>query len=341
MPPSCFCSAALLLLLLPLQRQKERLAALLSFRVPRTTRPLALSPSSLLRRSSEGFQKSKRGAPPPPPAARKKRRAREGRDERRGSSAGFLLRRDGRQVDWSFHSTLFFLSLFAHDGMASMLRGTVPPMQRRLQQLSDTAAASASQHQLRCRAERAESIAFVDRRLRRGHSNSFPPSPSPAPLSAAAASPSSSRRPAAVAASASRRAAAASAAAAVVEVAPPSLLDPAVAALEAIKAFFASPLSPPPLPSSLAAALAAAAALPPARRDALAALATAIGAYALVKFFDRVATKGWLDQVRKEKRAFAFSLSSLFLFPLSSLFLSLSNSLIALPSLPPPPPNLL
>jgi len=118
-------------------------------------------------------------------------------------------------------------------------------------------------------------------------------------------------------------------------------LDPAVAALEAIKAFFASPLSPPPLPSSLAAALAAAAALPPARRDALAALATAIGAYALVKFFDRVATKGWLDQVRKEKRAFAFSLSSLFLFPLSSLFLSLSNSLIALPSLPPPPPNLL
>ena len=34
-------------------------------------------------------------------------------------------------------------------------------------------------------------------------------------------------------------------------------------------------------------------------------------------------------------------LSSLFLFPLSSLFLSLSNSLIALPSLPPPPPNLL
>lgn len=223
--------------------------------------------------------------------------------------------------------------------MASMLRGTVPPMQRRLQQLSDTAAASASQHQLRCRAERAESIAFVDRRLRRGHSNSFPPSPSPAPLSAAAASPSSSRRPAAVAASASRRAAAA--AAAVVEAAPPSLLDPAVAALEAIKAFFASPLSPPPLPSSLAAALAAAAALPPARRDALAALATAIGAYALVKFFDRVATKGWLDQVRKEKRAFAFSLSSLFLFPLSSLFLSLSNSRIALPSLPPPPPNLL
>ena len=109
MPPSCFCSAALLLLLLPLQRQKERLAALLSFRVPRTTRPLALSPSSLLRRSSEGFQKSKRGAPPPPPAARKKRRAREGRDERRGSSAGFLLRRDGRQVDWSFHSTLFFI----------------------------------------------------------------------------------------------------------------------------------------------------------------------------------------------------------------------------------------
>ena len=224
--------------------------------------------------------------------------------------------------------------------MASMLRGTVPPMQRRLQQLSDTAAASASQHQLRCRAERAESIAFVDRRLRRGHSNSFPPSPSPAPLSAAAASPSSSRRPAAVAASASRRAAAAAAAAAVVEAAPPSLLDPAVAALEAIKAFFASPLSPPPLPSSLAAALAAAAALPPARRDALAALATAIGAYALVKFFDRVATKGWLDQVRKEKRAFAFSLPSFSSLSLPSFSLSQTRS-SPFPPCPPPPPNLL
>ena len=87
LPPSCFCSAALLLLLLPLQRQKERLAALLSFRVPRTTRPLALSPSSLLRRSSEGFQKSKRGSPPLP-----QRRERKGGRERGGTS-GEVLRR--------------------------------------------------------------------------------------------------------------------------------------------------------------------------------------------------------------------------------------------------------
>ena len=57
--------------------------------------------------------RNQKGEPPPPPAARKKRRAREGRDERRGSSAGFLLRSDGRQVDWPFHSTLFFYP-FSH-----------------------------------------------------------------------------------------------------------------------------------------------------------------------------------------------------------------------------------
>ena len=113
LPPSCFCSAALLLLLLPLQRQKERLAALLSFRVPRTTRPLALSPSSLLRRSSEGFQKSKRGAPPLP-----QRRERKGGRERGGTSGevlrrGFFFAGTGDKSIGRF-TPLFFFYPFSH-----------------------------------------------------------------------------------------------------------------------------------------------------------------------------------------------------------------------------------
>ena len=221
--------------------------------------------------------------------------------------------------------------------MASVLRGTAPPVHspRQPQQLHAAAAASTSQQQQRwCRAERAGSIAFRERRRRQGLLQSTSPSPAPTSLSAsAAAAPTPSRRPAAVAASASRRAAAA----AVVQAAPPSLFDPA-AVSEAIKAFFSSlplplPAPLPPLPSSLAAAVAAAAALPPARRDALAALATAIGAYALVKFFDKVATKGWLDQVRERKK------KSLFFLPFLRFSLSLALTLLSTAS-PPPPPRL-
>lgn len=194
-----------------------------------------------------------------------------------------------------------------------MLPGTAPPRFR--QPLLPAAAARSSaseqqqQQQQRCRAGRAEQSIIVSAR-RRGHSvsTSLAPPLSTAPLSAAAR-PLPSRP--AVAASASRRSAAASAAAAAVKAAPPSLFDPA-AVSDAIKAFFSSAPSPLPQVPSLAAALAAAAALPPARRDALAALATAVGAYALVKFFDKVATRGWLDQVH-----FLF----LFFFHLFSLFL--------------------
>ena len=198
--------------------------------------------------------------------------------------------------------------------MASMLRGTAPPLlpSRLRHQLPSAASASQTQQQ-RCRAERREesSIAFVERRWRQG------PSISRSPLLSTAAPPPS-RRP--VAASASRRAAAAAAAAAAAKATPPSLFDP-VAVSEALKSFFTS-FPTPPFPSSLAAALAAAAALPPARRDALAALATAVGAYALVKFFDKVATKGWLDQVRRKKTSsfLPFFVLSLSLFPSLTAF---------------------